>query len=123
MSLREGYPEAGPHCCLSLSQGDAIRSVRLGRAGVAVLAALALLLFAWTASVTFYVVFHDDLMGAILTRQAEMKADYEDRLAEARALLDESASRRLLERNSFNGKVNEVMSRQARLEQRGAIVA
>ena len=126
MSLREGYPEARPpgsHYCLSLSQGDAIRSVRLGRAGVGALATLALILFAWTASVTFYVVFHDDLMGAILARQAEMKADYEDRLAEARARLDESASRRLLERNSFNGKVNEVMSRQARLEQRGAIVA
>ena len=62
-------------------------------------------------------------MGAILARQAEMKAAYEDRLAEARAQLDEAASRQLLERNSFNGKVSEVISRQARLEQRGAIVA
>jgi hypothetical protein len=126
MSLREGYPEARPpgsHYCLSLSRGDAIRSVRLGRAGVGALAALALISFAWTASVTVYVAFHDDLMGAILMRQAEMKAAYEDRLAEARAQLDEAASRQLLERNSFNGKVNEVMSRQARLEQRGAIVA
>ena len=79
--------------------------------------------FAWTASVTVYVAFHDDVIGAILTRQAEMKAAYEDRLAEARARLDEAASRQLLERNSFNGKVNEVISRQARLEQRGAIVA
>ena len=86
MSLREGYPEARPpHYCLSLSRGDAMRSVRLGRAGVGALAALALILFAWTASVTVYVAFHDDLIGAILTRQAEMKAAYEDRLAEARA--------------------------------------
>ena len=126
MSLREGYPEARPpgsHYCLSLSRGDVIRSVRLGRAGVGALAALALISFAWTASVTVYVAFHDDLMGAILARQAEMKAAYEDRLAEARARLDEAASRQLLERNAFNGKVNEVMSRQARLEQRGAIVA
>ena len=51
-----------------------------------------------------------------------MKAAYEDRLAEARARLDEAASRRLLERNSFKSKVSEVISRQARLEQRGAIV-
>ena len=126
MSLREGYPEARPpgsHYCLSLSRGDVIRSVRLGRAGVGALAALALISFAWTTSVTVYVAFHDDVMGAILARQAEMKAAYEDRLAEARARLDEAASRQLLERNSFNGKVNEVMSRQARLEQRGAIVA
>ena len=126
MSLREGYPEARPpgsHYCLSLSRGDATRSVRLGRAGVGALAALALLSLAWTASVTVYVAFHDDVIGAILTRQAEMTAAYEDRLAEARARLDEAASRQLLERNSFNGKVNEVISRQARLEQRGAIVA
>ena len=52
-----------------------------------------------------------------------MKAAYEDRLAEARARLEEAASRQLLERNSFKGKVTEVLSRQARLEQRGAIVA
>ena len=77
MSLREGYPGARPpgaHYCLSLSRGDITRSVRLGRAGVGALAALALISFAWTASVTAYVAFHDDLMGAILARQAEMKA-------------------------------------------------
>jgi murein DD-endopeptidase MepM/ murein hydrolase activator NlpD len=126
MSLRADFPEAPPpgsYYCLSLSRGDAMRTVRLGRGGVGVIAALALLSFAWTASVTLYVSFHDDLMGAILARQVEMKAAYEDRLAEARARLDEAASRQLLERNSFNGQVNEVLSRQARLEQRGAIVA
>src|SRR3984957_20328205 len=125
MSSREGYPEARPpgsHFCLSLSRGGVIRSVRLGRAGVGALAALALISFAWTAPVTVYVAFHDDLMGAILARQAEMKAAYEDRLAEARAQLDEAASRQLLERNSFNGKVSGVISRQARLDRRGAIV-
>jgi murein DD-endopeptidase MepM/ murein hydrolase activator NlpD len=87
------------------------------------IAALTLLSFAWTASITLYVAFHDDLMGAILARQVEMKAAYEDRLAEARARLDEAASRQMLERNSFQGKLNEVTSRQARLEQRGVVVA
>jgi murein DD-endopeptidase MepM/ murein hydrolase activator NlpD len=125
MSLREGYPHpgAGLHYCLSLSRGDAIRTIRLGRAGAGAVAALALLSLAWTGSVTLYLAFHDDVMGAILARQAEMKAAYEDRLAEASARLDEAASRQLLERNSFKGAVNEIMSRQARLEQRGAIVA
>ena len=88
MSSRDGHPEARPpgsHYCLSLSRGDVIRSVRLGRVGVGALAALALISFAWTASVTVYVTFHDDLIGAILARQAEMKAAYEDRLTEARA--------------------------------------
>ncbi len=115
MSLREDYPQAAPlgsHYCLSLSRGDAVRSVRLGRVGIGAIVALTLFSFAWTASVTLYVAFHDDLMGAILARQVAMKADYEDRLAEARARLDEAASQQLLERNSFKGRVTEVMSRQ-----------
>jgi murein DD-endopeptidase MepM/ murein hydrolase activator NlpD len=119
---REARPPGSPYC-LSLSRADSIRGVRLGRTGVGAIAALALLSFTWAASVTLYVAFHDDIVGAILARQVEMKAVYEDRLAEARARLDEAASRQLLERNAFNGKVNEVTSRQARLEQRGAIVA
>jgi murein DD-endopeptidase MepM/ murein hydrolase activator NlpD len=125
MSLRAGagYPRPGLHCCLSLSRGDVIRSVRLGWTGVGIIAALALLSLAWTASITLYVAFHDDLMGAILERQAEMKAAYEDRLAEASGRLDEAASRQILERNSFKVTVNEIMSRQARLEQRSIIVA
>jgi murein DD-endopeptidase MepM/ murein hydrolase activator NlpD len=122
MSLRGDYPEAGTYYCLSLSRGSAVRTVQLGRASVAAIAALALLSFAWTASVTLYVACHDDLMGAILARQAEMKAAYEGRLAEARWKLEEATGRQLLERNSFESKVSEVISRQARLEQRGAVV-
>src|SRR5258708_4722151 len=76
MLLREHYPEPEPpggYYCLSFSRGDAIRSLRFGRAGVGAIAALALLSFTWTASVTLYIAFHDDLMGAILARQVEMK--------------------------------------------------
>ena len=97
--------------------------MRLPPAGVWAIAALALLAFAWTASVTLYVAFHDDLMGAILAHEAQMRAAYEDRLTQARAQLDTAASQQMLERNSFKREVSEVTSRQARLEQRGAIVA
>jgi murein DD-endopeptidase MepM/ murein hydrolase activator NlpD len=123
MSLRAGYPGSGPPYCLSLSRGPAVRAISLPPAGVWAIAALALVAFAWTAAVTFYVAFHDDLMGAMLARESQMRAAYEDRLAEARAELEAAASRQLLERNSFRREVSEVTSRQARLEQRGAIVA
>jgi len=123
MSLRMGYPQPGAHYCLSLSRGDAVRAVRLPPAVLWAIAALALISFAWTASVTLYVAFHDDVIGAILAHEAAMKAAYEDRLAEAQARLDQAVSRQLLERNAFKREVNEVISRQARLEQRGAIVA
>jgi murein DD-endopeptidase MepM/ murein hydrolase activator NlpD len=126
MSLRADYPQAaspGSHHGLSVSWSEAVGAVRPSRAAFWVIGALALLSFAWAATVTLYVVFHDDLMRAILTRQVEMRAAYEDRLTEARARLEEAASQQLLERNTFEGKVSQVMSRQARLEQRGAIVA
>ena len=122
MSLREGHPRPGQHYRFSFARGDAVRTVRLAPAGLWAIAALAMLSLAWTATVTLYVVFHDDVMGAVLAHEAEMKAAYEDRLAEARGELDQAASRRLLERNAFKSQVNEVISRQARLEQRGAIV-
>jgi murein DD-endopeptidase MepM/ murein hydrolase activator NlpD len=122
MSSRKGYRQPGSHYCLSLSRGGAVSTVSLPPAGVWAVAAVALLAVAWSAAITLYVAFHDDVMGAILARQAEMKAAYEDRLAEARAQFDEATSRQLLERNSIKSKVDEVLSRQARLEQRGAIV-
>jgi hypothetical protein len=64
MSLGEGYPELGlprSHYFLSLSRGDAIRTIMLRPAGLFALAALAVLIFAWAAAVTAYVAFHDDL--------------------------------------------------------------
>ena len=126
MSLREGYRARGlptSHYFLSVSRGDAIRTFMVRPAALRAFAALALLVFAWAAAAAAYVAFHDDLMGALVARQAEMETDYEDRLAEARARLDEVASRQLLDQNSFEGKMHELLSRQAQLEQRGAIVA
>ena len=124
MSLREGEPALPTsHYFLSVSRGDAIRTFMVRPAALWAIAALALVSLAWAAAATAYVAFHDDLMGAIVARQAQMETAYEDRLAEARARLDEVASRQLLDQNSFEGKVHELLSRQARLEQRGAIVA
>ena len=124
MSLREGEPALPTsHYFLSVSRGDAIRTFMVRPAALWALAALALISLAWATAATAYVAFHDDLMGAIVARQAQTETAYEDRLAEARARLDEVASRQLLDQNSFEGKVHELLSRQARLEQRGAIVA
>jgi murein DD-endopeptidase MepM/ murein hydrolase activator NlpD len=51
------------------------------------------------------------------------KRTYENRLAEARARLDEVGGERALDLKSFAGKLSELASRQARLEKRGAVVA
>ena len=87
------------------------------------LAAFAVLTLVWAGLTTVYLVFHDDMLAALATREAEQQYAYEDRIAEARAELDRVAGRQLLDQSSFEGKLHELLSRQARLEQRGAIVA
>ena len=126
MSLRERRPPPGlpnSRYFVSISRGDSIRTLMLRPAAVWALVALAPLSLAWGAAAAAFLAFHDDLMGAIVVRQAEMQSAYEDRLAEARAQLDEVTSRQLLDQNSFEGKMHELLSRQARLEQRSALVA
>jgi hypothetical protein len=126
MSLRERDPRPGlptSHYFFSLSRGDSIRTFVLRPAALWTLMALAPLSLSWGAAVTAYLAFHDDLIGVIVVRQAQMQAAYEDRLAEARAQLDAVASRQLLDQSSFEGKMHELLSRQARLEQRGSIIA
>src|SRR5271166_4360079 len=124
MSLREEAPALPTsHYFLSISRGDAIRTFMVRPAALWAIAALALISLVWAAAATAYVALHDDLMGAIVARQAQMETAYENRLAEARARLDEVASRQLLDQNSFEGRVHELLSRQAQIEQRGAIVA
>ena len=126
MSQGEGYPEPGlptTHYFVSLSRGDAIRTVMLRPAGLWALAGLAALLFVWSATAAGYLAFHDDLMGAMVARQAAMERAYENRLAETRAQLDAVAGQRALDLKSFASKLGELASRQARLEKRGAVVA
>jgi murein DD-endopeptidase MepM/ murein hydrolase activator NlpD len=126
MSMGEGCSEPGlptTHYFLSLLRGNAIRTVMLRPAGLWAIAALAVVLIVWSAAVSAYLAFHDDLMGAVVARQAGIERAYERRLAEAGARLDEAASRRAIDLKSFAGKVDKLMSRQARLERRGAIVA
>ena len=111
------------HFFVSLSRGDAIRTVMLRPAGLWAIVALAAFVIVWAAAASVYIAFHDDLLSAMVARQAEMRSLYERRLAEAGARIDEAASRRELDLKSFAGKLNELMSRQGRLERRGAIVA
>ncbi|MGA2487648.1 MAG: M23 family metallopeptidase [Roseiarcus sp.] len=107
----------------SHARGDAIRTVAVRPLVLWPLAAFAVLTLVWASLTTVYLVFHDDMLAALATREAEQQYAYEDRIAEARAELDRVAGRQLLDQSSFEGKLHELLSRQARLEQRGAIVA
>src|SRR5260370_34817581 len=108
MSLRERNPQPGlptSHYFFSLSRGDSIRTLMLRPAALWAMVALAPLSLAWGVAAAVYLAAHDDLVRAIVARQGEMQSAYEDRLDEARAQLDEVASRQLLDQNSFEGKM------------------
>ncbi len=126
MSIRDAYPRAQlprSHYFVSIARGEGFRTFALRP--FVIWAALSLLPLAmlWGAGATAFIAFHDDMIGAVLARQAEMQNAYEDRIAEARADLDRVASRQLLDQTSFEGKMHDLLTRQARLEQRGSIVA
>ena len=126
MSKRDPYLRAKlprSHYFISLAHGDSIRTVAVRPLTLWAAIALLPLALLWGGGATLFVAFHEDLLGAYVARQAEMQNAYEDRLAEARAELDRVASRQLLDQTSFEGKMHDLLSRQARLEQRGAIVA
>ena len=69
-----------------------------------------------------YFVFRDEMLAKLLNTQAETQYAYEDRIAALRAHLDRVATRQLINQDSFEDKVNELIARQAQLETRQAIV-
>ena len=126
MSVRESFPRAKlprSHYFLSVARGESVRTMACRPFALWSAAALLPLVLLWASAASLYIAFHDDMLGVYVARQAEMQNAYEDRLAEARAELDRVASRQLLDQNSFEGKMHDLLSRQARLEQRDAIVA
>jgi murein DD-endopeptidase MepM/ murein hydrolase activator NlpD len=126
MSLRDAYPRPrllDRHYYFSMARGEELRTYAMRPVALWALVALFPLLILWGAGASVFIAFHDDMLGALVARQAEMQYSYEDRLAEARAEIDRVTSRQLLDQTSFEGKVHELLSRQAQLEQRTSIVA
>ena len=83
--------------------------------------ALPLCLFAG-AGLLYWQVFRDDVLEALLRRQSDMQYAYEDRLAAMRAHLDRVTSRQLLDQNTIEGRVHDLLSRQAQLESRASMI-
>ena len=102
-----------------------LTATRGGRRSVALLFVLAFVLplaVIAGAGVLYWQVFRDDVLEALLRRQAEMQYAYEDRLASMRAQIDRVVSRQLLDQSSTEGRVHDLLSRQAQLESRAAMI-
>ena len=125
-TARTQYPRSrisNSHFFLSLSRGEKTRSLAFRPGALYALACLVPVLCMWYLGATLYLIFRDDMLASLLKRQAEMQYAYEDRLAAMRSHLDKVSSRQLLDQDSFEGKVHELLSRQAQLEARGGVVA
>ncbi|MDF2117288.1 peptidoglycan DD-metalloendopeptidase family protein [Roseiarcaceae bacterium H3SJ34-1] len=126
MSLRDAFPKpriSRSHYFLTLARGDDIRCVALRPLTLYAFAGVVPLVAAIYFACTAYFVFHDRMLSALMTRQAEMQTAYEDRLAAMRAQVDRMASRQLLDQDSVENRVHELVARQAQLETRAVVVA
>jgi hypothetical protein len=84
---------------------------------------LGVLLLGWYLVATAYLVFRDEMLARLINQQTEMQYAYEDRLAALRNQIDRITSRQLVDQNSLDGKLHELISRQSQLETRHAIIA
>ena len=126
MSVRTHFPsakESDSHFFFTVSRGGRQKRFALRPGALYSLAAGLPLLGAVYLGATAYLFFRDDMVAALMARQARQQYAYEDRLAAMRLQLDRVTSRQLLDQNTFEGQVHDLLSRQAKLEGRAAVVA
>ena len=126
MSLRSEFPKPQipqTHYFVTLSRGPAMRTFAFRPWLLYSLGGLLPVLCVWYLGATLYMIFRDDMLASLMSRQSEMQYAYEDRLAAMRGELDRVTGRQLLNQDSFEGKMHQLLSRQAQLESRAAIVA
>ncbi|PPQ37171.1 Murein DD-endopeptidase MepM and murein hydrolase activator NlpD, contain LysM domain [Rhodoblastus acidophilus] len=113
-----------PHLlAISLAFRSFRRDLRLAPHWVYLLFGLVPMLVAALLGTGLYLVFRDDMLTALMRRQAQMQFAYEDRIAALRDQVDQMATRQLANQDTVEGKVAELAMRQARLESRSALVS
>ncbi len=108
---------------VTFSKDGAARTLTLRRSLVGSCAALKLALIAWAGFSLYLLIFRDTLVGDLMADQARMRAGYEERLAADQAKLDEARSRQASVQFTFEGRLRQLLSRQAELETRTETVA
>ncbi|HXY58192.1 MAG TPA: M23 family metallopeptidase [Methylocystis sp.] len=117
------YVDASADYVVHVARGNSRRSFTVSRLGLYCGAASITLFASALVGAASYLFFHDDLLAGLLERQAQMQYAYEDRLAAARLRLDQLASRQFIDQDGVEGKVQNLVIRQAMLETRAAVVA
>lgn len=86
------------------------------------LVTLALVTVAYIGA-TGYLLFRDEIVGAVIARQIELRNGYEDRISALRTQIDRIHSRQLLDQEAFEAKIDTLIARQDDLKRHEAEVA
>jgi murein DD-endopeptidase MepM/ murein hydrolase activator NlpD len=108
---------------LVIGSGPTPRMIALSPWMAGTLSVLGAILMGWYLVATLYIVFKDEMLGRLISQQTEMQHAYEDRLAALRNQIDRVTSRQLVDQNSIEAKMQELLARHAQLETRHALVA
>jgi murein DD-endopeptidase MepM/ murein hydrolase activator NlpD len=76
----------------------------------------------WSAGATWLALSKDTLGSHMVSREAARQYVYEDRIAALKAEIDKLSSRQLVDQDSVEARVAELMTRQGQIENRQAIV-
>jgi murein DD-endopeptidase MepM/ murein hydrolase activator NlpD len=117
------FVNAEASLALVVGRGPMPRIIQLRPWATLVGGTVGVLLLTWYLVATVYIVFKDEMLARLINQQSEMQYAYEDRLAALRNQIDKVTSRQLIDQNSLDGKLHELLSRQAQLETRHAVVA
>jgi murein DD-endopeptidase MepM/ murein hydrolase activator NlpD len=108
---------------VTFSKDGAARTLTLRRSLIGSCAVVMLALIAWAGFSLGHLMLRDTLVDELMADQARMRAAYEERLAADQAKLDETRSRQASAQFTFEGRLRELLSRQAELETRTETVA
>jgi murein DD-endopeptidase MepM/ murein hydrolase activator NlpD len=125
MPVRQSRPKAHAsqsHFEIVLSHRSRRRSLLLPPSAFYALVGLAPILGLVYLAVSLYLVFHDDMLTALMNRASAQQYAYEDRIATLRTEINRMTLARQADQTAYEGKIRDLVTRQARLEQHAATI-
>ncbi|ALK08912.1 M23 family metallopeptidase [Blastochloris viridis] len=81
------------------------------------------LVLAWAVGLSSYVFFRDEVLSGLARRHHDVASAYEDRIAELKDEVEKARTRRLVEHEQFERRIEGLSVRQAAIEQRQQLIS
>lgn len=94
----------------------------VGRPVAIAFAAIFVVAVLWAAAATWAFVFRDGLVSKMVSRQAELRYEYEDRLRDFRGRLDEVTDKQVIDQEIYDERMMDLLKRQVQLEDRQTMI-